>query len=310
MKRFCTLPLLLLVFTVVSAQSSLYQQYIERYRQMAVTQMERHGVPASITLAQGLLESGAGTSMLATKANNHFGIKTGGTWTGDYVVKSDDRPNERFRKYRSVEESFEDHSLFLKSRARYAPLFSLERTDYKGWARGLKAAGYATNPEYANKLISIIELYGLHQYDQSPQPAASGAARERHRHHAKQPASVEAKPAEQLRVGRCNDRYYVIAREGDDFRSIARQVKVREKKLRKYNEAGDFYRLRAGDIVYLEKKAARVAREVRGTWYTIGEGESLYSVAQKFGVQLRTLYRTNLLREDYVPRVGDRLWLR
>ena len=133
--------LILFAFAAFStAQNSVYQQYVARYHTMAVDQMKRYGVPASITLAQGLLESNAGRSMLAVKANNHFGIKVGGDWTGPYVVKSDDRPDDRFRKYRSVEESYEDHSLFLR-RPRYAALYDLEPTDYVGWARGLKAAG-------------------------------------------------------------------------------------------------------------------------------------------------------------------------
>ena len=132
---------------------------------MAIDQMNRYGIPASITLAQGLLESGAGTSMLAQKANNHFGIKVGGTWTGPYVTKDDDRQGERFRKYESVEESFEDHSRFLAERQRYASLFNLDPTDYRGWAHGLKEAGYATNPEYAKKLISLIDIYKLHEFD-------------------------------------------------------------------------------------------------------------------------------------------------
>ena len=157
--------LILFAFAAFStAQNSVYQQYVARYHTMAVDQMKRYGVPASITLAQGLLESNAGRSMLAVKANNHFGIKVGGDWTGPYVVKSDDRPDDRFRKYRSVEESYEDHSLFLR-RPRYAALYDLEPTDYVGWARGLKAAGYATNPSYAQLLINIIEQHNLMQYD-------------------------------------------------------------------------------------------------------------------------------------------------
>ena len=140
-----------------------YWEYIEKYRSMAQDQMMRHRIPASITLAQGLLESAAGRSELALKANNHFGIKVGTGWTGPYVIKSDDRPDDRFRKYNNVAESYEDHSQFLL-KPRYASLFKLNITDYKGWANGLKQCGYATSPTYAQQLITIIENYGLHQY--------------------------------------------------------------------------------------------------------------------------------------------------
>ncbi len=131
------------VFT--KAQNSDYQRYIERYASLAVDQMHRHKIPASITLAQGLLESGAGKGDLARRANNHFGIKVGGSWTGPYILKDDDARNEKFRVYGSVKESYEDHSLFLK-KPRYASLFNLKMTDYKAWAHGLKRCGYATNP--------------------------------------------------------------------------------------------------------------------------------------------------------------------
>lgn len=309
-KILCLLILSLAGLAPVRAQSTLYQQYIERYKEKAIEEMERHGVPASITLAQGLLESGAGTSMLATRANNHFGIKTGGTWTGPYVTKDDDHKDERFRKYASAEQSFEDHSLFLRNRARYAFLFDLDQTDYKAWARGLKAAGYATNPEYANKLINIIELYGLHQYDLPRRGgAAAGGQKQPRSHHDAAPSTVQATPPN-LQVRRCNDRYYVLARQGDTYRSLSRTLKIRESKLRKYNEVDHFYQLRAGDVVYLEKKATRVAPELRGKWHIIQAGESVHAISQKYGVQLRTLYRTNRLSPDYVPQVADRIQLR
>ena len=146
-------------------RNATFEAYIAQYAPVAVEQMKLHGVPASITLAQGLLESGAGQSRLAVKGNNHFGIKTGGDWTGAYMLKDDDAPGERFRVYASAAQSFEDHSLFLRGRSRYASLFALAPTDYKGWARGLKAAGYATNPAYADRLIQLIETYDLARFD-------------------------------------------------------------------------------------------------------------------------------------------------
>ena len=137
-----------------------YQQYFNQYKDVAIEQMQRYNIPASITLAQGVFESGAGRSELAVRGNNHFGIKCNG-WTGRKTYHDDDEDNECFRAYDSAYESYEDHSRFLVNSPRYRQLFSLKKTDYKGWAKGLKAAGYATNPQYANKLIEIIQLYKL-----------------------------------------------------------------------------------------------------------------------------------------------------
>lgn len=310
MKRFLLSLACVLTLSAAQAQSTLYQQYIEKYKTFAVEQMMLHGIPASITLAQGLLESGAGTSTLATKANNHFGIKTGGTWQGPYVLRDDDRPGERFRKYASARESYEDHSLFLTSRPRYASLFQLDRTDYRGWAHGLKAAGYATNPEYARKLISIIELYHLDQYDQ---PAQQAHAKKHHtRKHAKEaPAPVKQKaPAPRLYVGRCNGRYYVVAREGDTYGTIAATMNADEHKLRRYNEADRQARLSKGDIVYLQKKQRHAVKSLRGTTHQLAAGESLYDVSQRYGVTLKALLKANRNQgRSLAPRVGERIVL-
>ena len=146
-------------------RNKAYEDYIKKYRSIAVDEMKHYRIPASITLAQGLLESGAGRSELARKSNNHFGIKCGGSWDGRSVRHTDDAPNECFRAYKHAKDSYRDHSKFLRSGARYAFLFRLKITDYKGWAKGLKKAGYATDPKYANRLINIIETYDLDKYD-------------------------------------------------------------------------------------------------------------------------------------------------
>jgi len=308
MKRIFYLFLLLFPFSL-SAQNTLYHQYIEKYKDMAVRQMQLYGIPASITLAQGLLESAAGTSDLAQKANNHFGIKTGGTWKGPVFTKDDDAKNERFRRYRDVAESYEDHSLFLKNRQRYAALFSLQPTDYKGWAHGLKAAGYATNPEYAKKLISLIELYELHRYDRVKKHISTSRKRAAQESRNKQ-AHQQAQPRKTaLNLHRCNSAFYVFARQGDTFRSIARQLGLSEKKLIKYNEADKSYRLKKGEPVYLEKKQSRVMREMRRKTHTVKAGESMHSIAQSYGVRMARLYKANRLSTAYVPHVGDRLRL-
>ena len=166
MKRILiALFLLLGVVCLAAGDDTPQERYVKKYSQMAVQEMIRSGVPASITLAQGLLESGSGRSTLATKGNNHFGNKSHSKWTGDTIHADDDRKNECFRKYKSADESFRDHSDFLRYSDRYKFLFELERTDYKGWAYGLKQAGYATDPTYASKLIKYVEDYNLSRYD-------------------------------------------------------------------------------------------------------------------------------------------------
>jgi len=201
-----------------AAAQSLYEQYIDRYKDMAIEQMRRYGIPASITLAQGLLESGAGTSMLATNANNHFGIKVGSAWTGPYVEKDDDRANERFRKYRNAAESFEDHSKFLQQ-PRYRSLYKLDKTDYRGWAQGLKAAGYATNPEYARQLISIIEIYNLHDFDIGKRHKTYAAEQPAEKHH-----KTSKKERERLTYD-----YAAAAKQAKQERAAQKEQKRREK---------------------------------------------------------------------------------
>lgn len=279
------------------AQSDAYRQYIETYKVMAIDQMQRYRIPASITLAQGLLESNAGRSTLAVVANNHFGIKTGGLWSGPYILRNDDAPNEQFRKYNSAADSYEDHSRFLSTRGRYSSLFSLQPTDYSGWAAGLKAAGYATNPRYAEQLISVIELYDLSKYDRMRLVYQ----------YADQPQDVGGieRP-----VHLCNDVVYVVATRGDSFATIAADTGISESKLRKFNEVGKEYMLAEGDIVYLAEKKKHVAEALRMTLHTVQPGESMYSIAQHYGIQLKYLYKWNLFPKDYELAVGDRLVLK
>lgn len=139
--------------------------YIDQYKETAKDNMRNYGIPASITLAQGILESGSGKGRLAREANNHFGIKCHKEWTGDFIRHDDDESQECFRKYKHASESFRDHSLFLTSRSRYEDLFKLDKDDYQGWAKGLRKAGYATDPKYPTKLIGLIERYELYNYD-------------------------------------------------------------------------------------------------------------------------------------------------
>ena len=277
-----------------------YNRYIEQYKDIAIEQMQKWKVPASITLAQGLLESAAGQSTLATQGNNHFGIKCHG-WSGATIYKDDDLRNECFRAYSSAYDSFEDHSRFLATGQRYKSLFSLRITDYKGWANGLKAAGYATNPRYAQSLIDIIERYHLDQYDKahSYDHFMVDHARD---------ASANGQPLHPIYI--YNKNYYLYARRGDTFRSIADEVGISYRKLARYNERDKKDVLAEGEIVWLKKKQRHAPKDMRGQLHTVAAGESMYTIAQRYGIRLKSLYKLNRLTPDYSIRVGDQLRLR
>ena len=292
-RRGLFLFLLMCAVAVASAQrrNQAYEDYIEKYRKIAVEEMERYRIPASITLAQGLLESGAGRSTLARKSNNHFGIKCGGSWDGRTVRHNDDAPNECFRAYKHARDSYEDHSKFLRTGARYAFLFRLKITDYKGWARGLKKAGYATDPHYADRLINIIELYNLDKYDQK---GGLKWAEEFPNPH--QPYLA-------------NELLYVVARKGDTFKSLSKELGISRKKIRKYNELPKDYEFKGGEIVYLEEKRRRATKD--HIFHTVRPGDSMYSISQMYGIRLSRLYKMNKMKEDApAPNVGDVLRLR
>ena len=273
-----------------------YQEYIERYSPLAVEQMRVHKIPASITLAQGLLESGAGYSELARKSNNHFGIKCGGRWNGPSVRHDDDARQECFRAYGNPVESYEDHSLFLKRGARYAFLFDLDITDYKGWARGLKKAGYATDPSYANRLITIIEDYELYKYDRVRQRGGAYVPR------------VENRVINPHQVYLANDLAYVVARRGDTFESIGKEFDISARKLIRYNDLHKDYTLADGDVIYLHAKKKKASKNY--IVHVVKDGDSMHSISQTYGIRLKNLYKMNRKDTEYVPEVGDRLRLR
>ena len=277
-----------------------YQQYVNQYKDIAIEQMKRWKIPASITLAQGLFESGAGRSTLASKGNNHFGIKCHG-WSGRTIYQDDDARGECFRAYKNAYDSFEDHSRFLASSKRYSRLFRLKITDYKGWARGLKECGYATNPQYASKLIEIIQLYKLYQYD-SAKNYDKYVAR-----HTKD-ISYNGQPLHPIKI--YNDNYYMIARRGDTFRSIGQEINISYRKLARYNERDKNDVLEEGEIVWLKKKRSKAPKSEKGRLHYVRAGESMYSIAQLYGIRLKSLYKLNHLQPDYQIRVGDALKLR
>ena len=288
------------------AQNSLYEQYINRYSSMAVDQMNRYRIPASITLAQGLLESSAGTSRLARQGNNHFGIKCGGSWRGRYMLVNDDAPNERFRVYSSVRESYEDHSRFLTENRRYAGLFRLSTTDYKGWAHGLKSAGYATNPRYASLLINVIEKYDLTRFAQGHGRSHTS----RRSRHAQESMQVLKQLTGSHPIRKQNGQYYIVAQEGDTYKKLAKLTHKRQRKLRRYNDADKYMELHAGDIVYLGSKKKKADKALGTRVHTMQAGETLYQISQKYGIKLASLCKMNPISPDYRFREGDQIRIR
>ena len=299
-KFFITISLFLSLHASAQIRwNQVYQQYFDQYKDIAIEQMLRYKIPASITLAQGVFESGAGRSSLATRANNHFGIKCHG-WTGRTTYQDDDESNECFRAYNSAYESYEDHSKFLVNGQRYRSLFNLSVTDYKGWAKGLKAAGYATNPAYANKLIEIIQLYKLYQYDKAHN--YDKFMSDRAKDHPVNGSMHIIKPY--------NKNYYLIVRKGDTFKSIAEEVGISYRKLAKYNERDKRDQLEEGEILWLKKKQKKAPKDYKGRLHYVRSGESMYSIAQKYGIRLKNLYKMNHMSPDDDIRIGQGLRLR
>ena len=280
--------------------NSAYQQYVDQYKDIAIEQMQRYHIPASITLAQGLLESGAGRSQLTRRSNNHFGIKCN-NWTGPRTYQDDDQRNDCFRVYASAYDSYEDHSKFLSSNQRYRSLFNLKPTDYKGWAKGLKAAGYATNPVYAEKLVEIIQLYKLYQYD---------SAKGYDRFMAQRTKDQEVGGAQLHTIKIFNKNYYLIARRGDTFKSIGQEVDISYRKIAKYNERYRKDQLEEGEIIWLKKKQSKAPKDYKGRLHYVRSGESMYAISQKYGIRLKSLYKMNHLSPDYQIKVGDGIRLR
>lgn len=283
-------------------------EYAKQFSDMAVRNMKESGVPASITLAQGILESASGNSRLARKGNNHFGIKCHG-WEGETIYADDDAKNECFRKYNSAYESYRDHAEFLSTRGRYSFLFDLDITDYRGWAHGLSRAGYATDPQYPQKLISIIERYELHIYDTDDIIIA------------KDKGKVEAvKPTRIIKESGFvinpyiyeeftnNNIPYVYAKEGDNIDKLADELDLMRWQIRRYNDLDRDSEINEGDIIYLKPKRRRAAQEHET--HVVQEGETMVEISQMYGVRLRRLYRMNKIEQGSEVPAGTELNLR
>ena len=299
------------------------QEYIDTWKEEAVYQMATHGIPASITLAQGILESRDGNSRLAKEGNNHFGIKCHSDWEGKKIFEDDDARNECFRHYRNGRESFDDHSDFLK-KSRYAQLFELEITDYKGWAKGLKECGYATSPEYAKSLIRIIEENNLQQYDeQGVMYAQRNEVPDRREGtpRARLPITEEKKQGKKNGSRSTEDRQeitlagnhevrvsdnrikYVVVREGDTRESLAREIDLNVLILNRFNDFNAKTALKPGDIVYLQPKRTKAVQDE----HLAVEGDTWFSISQKHGIKLKQLCKLNGVGPDTPIAAGTRV---
>lgn len=278
-------------------RNKTYEEYVKTYQALAVEHMKKYKIPASITLGQGLLESGAGKSSLTLKSNNHFGIKCHNNWKGETVIARDDRPDDCFRKYKKAEESYEDHSKFLTAHKRYSSLFDLDITDYKGWARGLQKAGYATDKAYANKLIKLIEDYELYRYDKE-------------KNWKKKEKEIEKIVNKQYKHTpyKTHNLVYIIAEANDTYEGIALEFGFKTKDLCKYNEVPEGFPLQPGDLVYFQKKKKKADKPYYE--HVVRIGESMHSISQLYGIRVKNLYKMNKKDYEYVPVEGDVLKLR
>ena len=283
------------IISIVFFSSSLFAQnvknYVKGYKKVAINEMHRYRIPASITLAQAILESNAGKSTLATNANNHFGIKCHVDWKGPSVYHDDDRKHECFRKYNNATESFRDHSIFLSERNRYAFLFELRKNDYKGWAKGLQKAGYATSKTYAKDLIRLIREYDLSQYDKK---------------------KLNKKDEKEMNIAQTTVRgqvyeknytKYILAEEGELYDDIAEKMDIWLWELLQYNECEIDRPLLKGEKVYLQPKRRKGTK----SFHVVSEGETMYSISQLYGIKLKHLYKKNRMDLNSEPYIGQKL---
>lgn len=280
--------------TISAQQNQVTLDYIERYKDIAIGEMKSFGIPASITLAQGILESGNGLSELAQKSNNHFGIKCHLEWKGKKTYHDDDEKGECFRVYDSPEESFIDHSKFLAERSRYTFLFEYKPTDYRSWAKGLKKAGYATNKKYPQLLIDLIERYDLHKYDLAKEEVLVS----------RESAIIKASDISLS----ANKVKYIVAAAGDTYESIGLETEKTVDEILKYNEISYDTPLREGQLLYLQTKRKKGSKDV--PTYKVQSGQDMYWVSQKFAIRLDRLYKLNNMPAGTQAKVGQVLKLR
>jgi LysM repeat protein len=324
--RWSLLVLFFLLMTankLVAQKNEVVQNYIQQYKELAIAEMQRTGVPAAIKLAQGIHETSAGTSNLVLKSNNHFGIKCKSNWTGESVSHDDDARGECFRKYPAAIDSYKDHSDFLKNSQRYASLFALDPTDYEGWANGLKKAGYATNPKYPLVLIKLIEDYHLQDYTLialgKMQPGETGLVQAKNKEEIEEKATpvkeikgqataAVFKPAVDYPSGefKINDTKVVYAVKGTSYLSIAKANNISLGRLFEFNEMDETETVLADQLIYLQRKR----KTGKDEYHIVQPGETLRDIAQEQAIRLEALLEYNGLREGQHPAIGEKLYLR
>lgn len=326
-RKFLVIIFLFVAFKAAAQNSEIVRSYINTYKSMAIAEMQRTGVPASIKLAQGIHETMAGTSQLVLKSNNHFGIKCKSNWTGQSVSHDDDARGECFRKYSSPEDSYRDHSDFLRNNQRYASLFALDPSDYEGWANGLKKAGYATNPKYPQVLIKLIEDYQLQEYtlialevkssesnlvvkDQADSSYKGiGGFKSMGNVYADKPESdgrvrhTALYPTGEFKI---NETRVVFIKQGTSFLSIAQQYNIPLTRLFEFNEISETETSDKDQLIFLQRKRKTGSIE----FYTVQPGETLHDIAQKQGIRLESLLELNWLKENDRPAPGEQLNLK
>ncbi len=307
MKHISIFTLFILLTISTFSQKITRQEYISQWQVLAIEEMNRSGIPASITMAQGVLESGDGNSELSKKSNNHFGIKCKKSWKGKKVYYDDDAKNECFRKYKTVEDSYIDHTNFLMDNQRYGSLFQLKHTNYKGWAKGLKKAGYATAHDYDKRLIKIVEENKLYRLDKKmtfnemasfeQQTVSNGLSK-----------SLTLNPYNQHEVVKFNGIKSVVVRKGDTYEMIAQELGLSDWELYKFNDQRPGYRPVPNEVVYVKSKKSKASKS--NLSHKVQQGESMHFISQMYGIKLKPLYKRNGMKAGQQPKAGQIIQLR
>jgi LysM repeat protein len=305
-----TILFTLLFFSIqIVAQSTQItrDEYIRKFYKLAISEMQRSGIPASITLAQGCWESGNGNSRLATEANNHFGIKCKSEWRGKKIYHDDDASQECFRKYAHAEASYIDHSNFLMSGSRYSFLFQLDPKDYVAWAHGLKKAGYATDPTYAQRLIKIIEEFKLHIYDEYVDNRQLASLKN-------ETAPVKIQPST---LGKTNSRHKIemrnglrtiVVEEGDNYQTITKDLALKDWELNTYNDIEKDSKVRVNEILYIEAKYKKGNKDHKQ--HVAEDGDTMHYIAQRYALRMKPLLKRNRMKKGEEPTAGQIVYLR
>lgn len=309
MFKYILLFIAIFIFQMGFAQNrqQTREEYIQKFYKLAISEMERSGVPASITLAQGCWESQNGNSRLATEGNNHFGIKCKAEWKGRKIYHDDDAKGECFRKYAHAEASYIDHSNFLRNSSRYSFLFELDPKDYTGWAKGLKKAGYATDPTYAERLIKIIEDYKLYLYDEYVDNRQIASIKKEHQMPSLGVSSL-GRPNASHKIELRNGLRTIVVAEGDTYQAIAKDLGMKEWELQAYNDFEKGRQLRVNEILYIDHKFKKADRKHKQ--HVAEDGDTMHYISQRYALKLKPLLRRNRMKTGEEPIAGQVIYLR